>query len=78
MVGVRESRTTADLLMLAVLAVIHSLPGMARLCSSAGLVLVVCRDCGRARFVAGPEARARLLESGGWPAVEQCTFTKEG
>ena len=45
------------------------LPGLGRFLFSARFVLVVCRDCGLARFFAQPEARARLKESGKWRAV---------
>jgi predicted nucleic-acid-binding Zn-ribbon protein len=45
------------------------LPGLGKLFSRAKFVLVVCRDCGLARFFVEPEARARLAESGKWKAV---------
>ena len=46
------------------------LPGLGRFIFSAKFVLVVCRDCGLTRFfVAEPEARARLRESGKWTAI---------
>jgi DNA-directed RNA polymerase subunit RPC12/RpoP len=45
------------------------LPGLGRFLSPARFVLVVCRDCGLARFFAQPEARARLKDSGKWKAV---------
>ncbi len=46
------------------------LPGLGRFIFSAKFVLVVCRDCGLTRFfVAEPEARARLKESGKWTAI---------
>ena len=46
------------------------LPGLGRFIFSAKFVVVVCRDCGLTRFfVAEPEARARLRESGKWTAI---------
>ena len=46
------------------------LAGLGKFFFSARFVLVVCRDCGLTRFfVAEPEARARLKETGKWTAI---------
>lgn len=45
------------------------LRGLGRFVRSARFVVVVCRDCGLARFFASPEARAKLKESPRWKPV---------
>jgi hypothetical protein len=45
------------------------LPGLGRFIRSARFVVVVCRDCGLARFFASPEARAKLKEARKWKTV---------
>ena len=45
------------------------LSGLGHFVFSARFVLVVCRDCGLARFFAQPEARAKLKESEKWKAI---------
>lgn len=46
------------------------LPGLGRsFFRSARFVLVVCRDCGLARFFAQPEARKKLAEARKWKRV---------
>ncbi len=45
------------------------LRGLGRFIVPARFVLVVCRDCGLARFFATPAARAKLKESRHWRAI---------
>jgi hypothetical protein len=45
------------------------LPGLGSFWRPARLTLVLCRDCGLARFFASKDARARLKESRRWRAV---------
>lgn len=45
------------------------LPGLGTFLRAARFTLVVCRDCGLARFFAAPEARAKLKESGKWKSL---------
>jgi predicted nucleic-acid-binding Zn-ribbon protein len=45
------------------------LPGLGRFFSPAKFVLVVCRDCGLARFYVQPDARAKLTESSKWRLI---------
>lgn len=45
------------------------LAGLGGFLRAARFTLVVCRDCGLTRFFAGPEARAKLKESGKWKAL---------
>ena len=45
------------------------LPGLGSFLRSARFTLVVCRDCGLARFFVAPEARAKLKESGKWKSL---------
>ena len=45
------------------------LPGLGSFLRSARFTLVVCRDCGLARFFAAPEARKKLMESSKWKSL---------
>lgn len=45
------------------------LPGLGSFLRAAKFTLVVCRDCGLARFFAAREARQKLKESGKWKSL---------
>lgn len=45
------------------------LPGLGSFFSAAKFTLVICKDCGLARYFASPEARAKLAESSKWRKV---------
>jgi len=45
------------------------LAGLGGFFSAEKFVLVVCRDCGLARFFARPQARAKLVQAKKWTRV---------
>jgi len=45
------------------------LPGLGSFLMSGRFEVVVCRDCGLARFFARPEAREKLGEAGRWERI---------
>ncbi len=45
------------------------LPGLGRFIAAAKFRLVVCRDCGLARFFASAEAREKLKDSNKWQSI---------
>ena len=45
------------------------LPGLGKGFKSARIEVVLCRDCGMARFFAAPEAKRRVSESKKWTRV---------